>query len=65
MLTNEDRMIFRARMGVAAQAALHRADRCDAHAMWLASKGLRCPCGSIRSAVTWDCVLGDYCPVGH
>lgn len=33
MLTNEDRMIFRARMSVASQAALHKADRRDAKAM--------------------------------
>lgn len=33
MLTNEDHLIFRARMSVAAQAALHKADRRDAAAM--------------------------------
>jgi len=33
MLTNEDHMIFRARMSVQAQAALHKADRADARLM--------------------------------
>lgn len=44
MLTNEDHMIFRARMSVAAQAALHKSDRRDAKAMTPRSHDWTGPC---------------------
>lgn len=49
MLTNEDHLIFRARTSVAAQAALHKADRRDARVM----DGLRnsLPLGDVKHEV--------------